>query len=58
MSVALKWYGLAVWMTASKGGSEMTALSNARYRFRTLIHINAKVFIRLTYHLVERCPQQ
>jgi hypothetical protein len=28
-SVTLKWNGLAVWMTASKGGSETTALSKA-----------------------------
>ena len=28
-SVTLKWKGEAVWMTASKGGSETMALSNA-----------------------------
>ena len=29
VSVTLKWKGLAVWMTASNGGSDMTALSKA-----------------------------
>lgn len=28
-SVTLKWKGLAVWMTASKGGSDLTASSKA-----------------------------
>ena len=29
VSVILKWKGLAVWITVSNGGSDMTALSNA-----------------------------
>jgi hypothetical protein len=52
VSVVLKWKGLAVWMTASNGGSEMTALSKAE---SSVSQLSELWILFKAYHRAEQC---